>query len=258
MVVDSVVYYGISFVFLVPLFLFLCIKKKINTNKIHFLITLFLFSSFLALGSSTLPSLVVNYILRKVLPFFDLLAVPARHSFLAFFSLSLIHAFLIYKILKKRKDLKFYLPFLWFFLLLLEYFPINYNYYYIVKVPPTIYEISLMAGNFTILNIPSHVNTQGMYLQTIHQKRILDGYTSRISQTSKKYLDYLKIIKEGNVEDLRQLLTQLNVKYIIVNNNYNHSDYDFSLVKILELVDSKRLVEACCKIQIYEIDNYKS
>jgi hypothetical protein len=85
MVVDSVVYYGISFIFLTLLFLFLCIKERINTNEIHYLIALFLFSSFLALGSSTIPSLVLNNILREVLSFFDLLAVPARHSFLAFF-----------------------------------------------------------------------------------------------------------------------------------------------------------------------------
>jgi hypothetical protein len=121
-----------------------------------------------------------------------------------------------------------------------------------VDSPSIIYQVSLIHQDFTILNIPHTANTQGMYFQTIHQKRILDGHISRISPTSKKHLDYLKTIDEKNVEELRQLLTRLNVRYIIVDNNYNHSDYDFSLVKILELINPKRLVEDCCNIQVYE------
>jgi hypothetical protein len=260
MIVDSVVYYGISFTFLTILFLFLCIKEKINTNEIHFLIALFLFSSFLALGSSTLPSLTLNNILRKVLPFFDLLAVPARHTFLAFFSLILINTFLIYKILKKWRSSEFYFPFLFllFFILLLEYFPINYNYYFIVKVPSTIYEISTMAGNFTILNIPSYANTQGMYFQTIHGKNILDGHVSRISQESLRSLTKINImIEEGEITKLVNVIKSLNLKFIIVNNNYDHKSIylsdDFSLLELLKHYHKAERIWSGERIEIYEV-----
>jgi hypothetical protein len=33
--------------------------------------------------------------------------------------------------------------------------------------------------------------------------------------------------EEENVEELRQLLIQLNVKYVIVNTNYSPVSYDF-------------------------------
>jgi len=190
MVVDSVVYYGISFIFLTLLFLFLCIKERINTNEIHYLIALFLFSSFLALGSSTIPSLVLNNILREVLPFFDLLAVLARHSFLAFFIS--IFSFLLYNFLHKTRKYQREFFTLLAILFLVEYFPINYYFYYRVDSPSIIYQVSLIHQDFTILNIPHTANTQGMYFQTIHQKRILDGHISRISPTSKKTLGLFK------------------------------------------------------------------
>jgi hypothetical protein len=51
-----------------------------------------------------------------------------------------------------------------------EYFPISYYPYYRVDSPPIISQLSLAHQDFTILNIPHIANTQGMYLQTIHQK----------------------------------------------------------------------------------------
>jgi len=254
MIVDSVVYYGISFIFLTLLFLFLCIKEKINTNEIHFLIALFLFSSFLALGNSTLPSLVVNNILRKVLPFFDLLAVPARHSFLSLFSFISIFSYLLYNFLNKRRKYQMGFFTLLTILFLVEYFPIKYNYYYRVDLLSIVSQLSLTHQDFTILNIPHVANTQGMYFQTIHQKRILDGHISRVPLKSKETLELVEILtKYGEKEELEKLLKQLNVKYIIVNYNYAPTNYDFSLVDIIKFIKSIKLIEKSERLEVYEV-----
>jgi hypothetical protein len=254
MIVDSVVYYGISFVIITLLFLFLCIKEKINTNEIHYLIALFLFSSFLALGSSTLPSQILNNILRNILPFFNLLPVPARHSFLSLFSFISIFSFLLYNLLNKTRKYQMEFFALLTILFLVEYFPINYYPYYRVDLPPIISQLSLVHQDFTILNIPHIANTQGMYLQTIHQKKIIDGFISRVPLGSKETLKLIEMLaRVERKEELEKLLKQLNVKYIIVNYNYTPPYYDFSLLNMLKFIKSIKPIEKMKEIEVYEI-----
>jgi hypothetical protein len=176
MIVDSVVYYGILVISLVLFLFIVCIQKRIKLDEIYFLIFLFFFSSILSLGTTTPFSLILNNILRKVLPFFELFAAPSRHSFLAILSLNLIFCYLSYIFLKKSKNksYKIYIVFtiVLFCTFLIEYFPVNYNYYYKIDPPSILYEISSSLQEFTVLNIPHNVNTQAMYLQTLYQKKI--------------------------------------------------------------------------------------
>jgi len=255
LIVDSVIYLGLSFIFLTTFFFLLCRKYNVEIGKIHFLIALIFFSSLLALGTSTTVSLTLNNILRKIVPFFDLLAVSARHVFLTVFSQVMIFSYLTYNALIRMRG---YIQFLFFSLVialfLLEYFPIKYDYYYKVETPLFLYEVSLKPEGFTILNIPHIANTQGMYLQTIHKKAILDGHVSRIPITSRETLALLeKLTREKKAEELKQLLAKLDVRYVIVNYNYDRSYYDFSLLKLLDLVESKRLIATYDRVKVYEI-----
>jgi hypothetical protein len=114
--------------------------------------------------------------------------------------------------------------------------------------------MSLIHQDFTILNIPHIANTQGMYFQTIHQKKIIDGYISRIPLEFKETLKLIEIlVSDGKKEELEKLLKQLNVKYIIVNYNYAHQDYDFSLLNILKFIKSIKLIEKSEKLEVYEV-----
>jgi hypothetical protein len=107
--VDSVVYFGIGYLFLLSILLFYFIKENRKELKdLYFLFGVFLFSILIALGSSSTISLLLNNLLRKTLPFFDLMPVPARHSFLALFSLILILSYLVSKIAFKFKKNQIY------------------------------------------------------------------------------------------------------------------------------------------------------
>jgi sulfite reductase alpha subunit-like flavoprotein len=93
-----------------------------------------------------------------------------------------------------------------------------------------------------------------MYLQTIHQKKIIDGFISRVPLKSKETLELVEMLtKYGKKEELEKLLKQLNVKYIIVNYNYAHTNYDFSLVDIIKFIKSIKLIEKSERLGVYEV-----
>lgn len=251
MLVDSVVYYGIGYlILLVPLFLF---SKRQELKSLYFLFALFLFSSLIALGTSNSISLFLNDILRKVLPFFDLLSTPSRHSFLAFLSLNLIICYLANIFLNKIKKKFCYLFILSLFILFfVEYFPFFFDSYYNVDVPKVIYEMSYHSENFTILNIPHNSNTQGMYLQTIHQKKILDGQVSRPDPNSIEVLEKIRsFIDMGYEKEILTILRENNVRYIILNHNYL-PPYDLYFKELL-LILKNRKIDSTKQIEVFEI-----
>jgi hypothetical protein len=93
-----------------------------------------------------------------------------------------------------------------------------------------------------------------MYLQTIHQKRILDGHISRVNLESKKTLKLIEILtKDVEKEELEKLLKQLNVRYIIVDYNYSPTNYDFSLLNIIKFIKSIKLIEKSERLEVYEV-----
>jgi hypothetical protein len=251
--VDSVVYLGIGYLFLLSILLFYFIKENRKELKdLYFLFGVFLFSILIALGSSSTVSLLLNNLLRKTLPFFDLMPTPARHSFLALFSLILILSYLVSKIAFKFKKKSNLLIFFLVVLFLLEYFPFFYSSYYHVNMPQLIYSLSLSHENFSILNIPHQGNTQGMYLQTIHKKRILDGFVSRCDFDSTEILEKIKnFIVTNNTEKLQNLLKENKVKYIILNYNYLPG-YNYDFQKLLEILEVNKL-DSTEQIEVFEV-----
>jgi hypothetical protein len=251
--VDSVVYFGIGYLFLLSILLFYFIKENRKELKdLYFLFGVFLFSILIDLGSSSTISLLLNNLLGKTLPFFDLMPVPARHSFLALFSLILILSYLVSKIAFKFKKKSNLLIFFLVVLFLLEYFPFFYSSYYHVNVPQLIYSLSLSHEYFSILNIPHEANTQGMYLQTIHKKRILDGFVSRRDFDSMEILEKIKnFIVTNNIEKLQNLLKENKVKYIILNYNYLPG-YNYDFQKLLEILEVNKL-DSTEQIEVFEV-----
>jgi len=119
-------------------------------------------------------------------------------------------------------------------------------------MPQLIYSLSLSHENFSILNIPHEANTQGMYLQTIHKKRILDGFVSRRDFDSMEILEKIKnFIVTNNTEKLQNFLKENKVKYIILNYNYLPG-YNYDFQKLLEILEVNKL-DSTEQIEVFEV-----
>jgi len=249
MLIDSIVYYGIGYLTLLAASVFI---QRNKLHKVGFLLALLVFSSMIALGNSTPVSLKMNDLLRGILPFFDLLPVPARHSFLGLLSLVLLTSFFAYNFVIKLKGRVFFL-FLLTLIFMIEYFPLNYSSYYHVDTPRAIDELATSNENVSILNIPHMGNTQGMYFQTIHGKKILDGFVSRHDPKSAIILNKLyEAINECNKWQIKKIFEELKTRYIIVNHNYGE-DYNFSLNKVFKCLQNWELKETIQNTKIFEL-----
>jgi len=259
---DSVVYLGIGFLFLLIMLLlyFIKYKNKPVLKKTIFPMTLFIFSAIIALGSSTGLSLFLNNILRNILPFFDLLPVPSRHSFLTLVSLVLLITFLSYNYIKIKKGYtRFIFLFVLFSLFFVEYFPLFYSGYYLnteevlngynhIDVPKSIYNMFFKKESFTVLNIPHGSNTQGMYLQTIYNKKNLNGKVTREEKNSSFILDKIELsLRKEDKKEILDILKENKVKYIILNLHYKYccpGGYNYEFEKILNLLKNEKIDES--------------
>jgi len=250
--VDSIVSLGpFMIIFLFLLNSFLILKKKggslLNTELLFWIFSL-LFFFLISLGNTLALSRLLNNFLTY-LPFSDLLPAPGRFSILVFVSflmiLSLSLLNFINSIKIRRNSLLIVIFGILFLIFFVDYFPLNFNSYYTINVPSIIYSIKDMKDEFAILNLPHKQNTQGMYLQTIHDHKMLDGFISRIPPFSETTLNEVEVaIKNGDVNSLKSIFRKNNVKYIIINQNYMPPFYDISLASVVEIlnlteVDSK-------------------
>jgi hypothetical protein len=90
-----------------------------------------------------------------------------------------------------------------------------------------------------------------MYLQTLYQKKNIDGHVSRANHKSLQTLSQIDfLIKNKDAKKIEEILRNLSVKYIIVNYNYNTRD---SFLQLKDLIKNIRLIEKCEKFEVYEI-----
>jgi hypothetical protein len=131
------------------------------------------------------------------------------------------------------------------FLIILAYiesFP--YKFYFITFSSPPYQIIEMIKNdedNITILNIPPEwANSFSMYLQTMHEKKMLDGYISRRENESLYSIVKLKtFIREEDVIRLISFLKEQNTRYIIYYKFLRGEAYSNEFSKILSLLPQK-------------------
>lgn len=223
-------------------FWFLLKKVKYYDRKINLFIStcfsLLIISIILSVGKS----FILNIKISKIIPFYDIITSPARMTggfIMLFFTILTVYfsQFLFYN----KNCGKGWLKILLLIIVGLEIFPISNIQFYSIYIPRIIFDIRSENGNFSILNIPHKLNMQGMFLQTIHNKPILDGHVSRRPPHSFTHLYQLEnLIKENQTEELINIFRELKIKYIIVNYNYRGS-HDYSLLPLLNLLPVEKV-----------------
>jgi hypothetical protein len=181
-----------------------------------------------------------------VLPFFDLLPAPGRHGFLAYSSMIMLLSFLLMDFVSKTQSKRVYLLFsLIALIFLVDIFPMYYESYWNLKVPDIVFSMADSDEDFKVLNMAYGENTQGMYLQTVHKKKSMDGFVSRTGPDSKNDLISITVyLKEKRIDMIERVLSKNDVKYIIFNDYYYgpggyKSSKDFKLLNSsLKMVDS--------------------
>jgi hypothetical protein len=157
---------------------------------------------------------LVFEIYHKISPY---IRVSTRFSIVVLLSLIIIFMILLNKLIKKDRKFTLFIPLL-MVASYVETFPQNFFFITFDLPPPSvIYTIKSDKENITILNIPPEwANSFSMYFQTIHEKKILDGYISRRDTESIYSLVMLKeFIRNKDVEGLLKFLKEQNTRYII-------------------------------------------
>ena len=161
-------------------------------------------------------------------PFFSYISIVNRFSILVMFSLIVIFSFALENIMKKfkgnfhgfPKDMIYYIISI---LILVEFLSIPYPLSN-AKIPEVAYEIKNQST--TILNLPFSPNPYSLYLQTVHEKKLLNGYISRPQNSSMDLLNNIhNLLISGKFQDVSDILSFYNVKYITLDKNSNWNDF---------------------------------
>jgi len=197
--------------------------------------------------SKLLTTIPLPYFLLYKLPFFNGILVPPRFIIFVIFGLIMIGAFSLTTMFAKIKSrwIKFSLAFLLAGLFLFENFtlPIPIS---AVKIPAFYERLSRESGDFTLLELPFALSTsyftlgsvqtssQTQFFQTVHHKKILGGWISRVPDSYYEFynkltgLDYLinpyqnfdKKTAEDNSDKVKSNFSKLNIRYIIIHPEY--------------------------------------
>jgi hypothetical protein len=243
----------ISFGLLVtPLFIlaipFLFLKNHQGTHK-DFVEYIKLLCVFILIFGFFL-SLFLDKLIYTI-PFSSLIGCPSRFAVFHSILTPVIVAYFMNEVVRKRcKGVYLFLLSLLLVDFFLFVFPFKYNGYYRIQIPKILWKIKNENESFTILNLPPTLNTQGMFLQTIHGKKILDGHVSRVPSYSVAYIAEMdKNIQTKQIETVIRILKKLDVKYVIVNHGYHHKKYFLQLLKHPAL----KLVDSSTHLEIYKI-----
>jgi hypothetical protein len=254
---DSVVTIGYSILFLN----FLLLRK----NKDYFTLFLLLstvFFFFLSLGVN--PQFLgykfyffLNDILYKTIPILTLIGNPSRAAIMVSFTTILTFGLALQRWAKKK-----WILFLVFAVLFVEFFPMNFNFFYKIEVPSLVKRWK-MAGNFTVLNIPFTpdayhlINTHSLYFQTIHQKPIIDGFVSMVTLTPKTTENLqliMNLVESKNIDNLDSLFKNLQIKYVILHKTFSTHPFYEKQKKLTSLLNFT-LVYKSPSLEIYEFLN---
>ncbi len=102
--------------------------------------------------------------------------------------------------------------------------------YYTTEVRPLPAEVGVVHGapaNTTVVSIPPLYNSEALYLQTVHEKRMLGGYVSRTPSEATATVRRLAAASQrGDHEQVMDIMDGANVGFII---EYPHRDARYNL-----------------------------
>ena len=268
---ESTGYLGITTLFL---FIFCWIKNKGRQKYKSFFILLLLITSVLSLGptlhilgyhSISLKHLLIRnwridevlnsygyhnkhigiplpyYLLTKI-PILNMLEDSSRCIILGYLSLSVLAAVGLKELLEKlNKRKKAIIYSIILNLIIFEYLAIPLEYTK-VEVPSFYYTIAKDNSTYAIFDIPCNTNyianNEFMFLQTIHDKKILFANISRASKDMYTFLLSTGLFEFCHLSNLNLLnndvLKDNRIKYIILHKDYLKEDEIVSLTDRLK------------------------
>jgi len=195
-------------------------------------------------------------LLYKHIPGFSLTGVPTRFTALVIFCISILAAIGLTYLLKRSKNIRKRLILMTivstFLVLELAAFPFTVTHY---PVSSFYYDLAKEPGDFAIIDL--HENyTKPLYFQTIHGKKMVDGYISRKTTMSQAFLNATPVIAEltGKKEITvstpdafiaQEILRDMDVKYVVLENGMD--------AEIVETFGLKRVYEDEL-VWVYEVD----
>ncbi len=178
------------------------------------------------------------YFLAKI-PIFNIARVASRWIVLSYLSLSIIGAFGLKKLLQKfSKEKKAFLYSIILGLIIFEYLAIPLEYTKL-EVPSFYYTIAKDNSDYAIFDIPciTYVGRnyrnyvageEYMFLQTIHNKKLLFGVLSRPGEEMYEFLRSTGLFEfcESNYVTMlnKDVLKKSKIKYIVLHKEYLKQD----------------------------------
>jgi hypothetical protein len=219
---DSVISFPWSLILPLQLLFLTLMFKKIRLNKrekdLLFLFALMFFVFFiLSFGPKDYLLNRENLLFKFYHTIFPYIRVSTRFSVIALLSLIIVCTILLNRLIKKGRSLTLIILLLAIFAYV-ETFPKNF-FFITFELPPSfiIHNIKNEKENITILNLPPEwANSFSMYLQTLHQKKALDGYVSRREADSIYSIVRLKeFLSNKDTEGLLKFFKEQNTRYLI-------------------------------------------
>jgi hypothetical protein len=242
--------------------------KSIRNKNVYTFLLLILVSTFLILMKwenikvklgafsimSTSPSLFLSYMFPFKMSHYS----PSYFSVLLSFSIVSLFSILLNEI---RGGVWGFpatsiLSLLLLILGIIELFPLR-DFPYIVSI--NYQEINRIRDvNGTILNVPIGYS-KAMYLQTIHNRKIVDGYISRIPLNDLyEITSFFSILNTSDCENFIQILTNNEINYVITYNEgwvFQNDLRDLNYFPFFQTVECLEKENNRKKINKYQITN---
>ncbi len=253
-------YIGYSVLALVIFAIFFSLKNK-ELRKIGLWLFLAVVFAWLSLGPyirlsgfpTSLNGLIPGiYLLYHHIPLLNVLREPGRFDFATTLSLAILAAF-GFKYLSEKFKNKQALLLIFLLLILIEYWPYFMPQVTPATVPKAYYYIKELPGNYTLFILPALPNYASpspnrymgveLYYQTVFQKPLVGGYTTRENATQLELISQIPLAVEANylsefgkfefsypiIENYTQLnlfmLDNFNVGFVgVIRQAYNYTD----------------------------------
>jgi len=197
------------------------------------------------------------YVILMHIPVFSMARVPSRWDVLVMLSLAILSGYglnYIFSIIKNKSPTKSgkesIIFIILFCLILFEFLAVPFPMSS-AEVPAIYKQLAIETDDYAILEIPGSAAANYMYFQTIHEKKLVNGYVSRTPDYALKFMSIPLIsdlispsntpimgdiirqkIKKQNQTELLSLLCNYNIRYIIIHKGYL-SDKEFSFASNL-------------------------
>ncbi len=135
------------------------------------------------------------------------------------------------------------------------------------KIPEFYHQLKNETGDFTILELPNLVDGITMYYQTFHEKRLVNGYVSRLPPESRSFKETVPIINllynprkdmiinKEFIDSERSILKYYKIKYIILHQNFSNKRQIDNINYLLQNISIEKKVYEEDRMIVYTIYN---